>query len=69
MSVIRGNPWRSWYKDVPELELWYHSIHEIDALRSWFGTPTSVWCGGGTVPGQESVGETNVFCGLRFHRS
>jgi predicted dehydrogenase len=66
MSVIRATHWRSWYLDVPELELWYHSIHEIDILRSWFGTPVSAWCGAGTVPGQECTGETNVFCGFTF---
>jgi predicted dehydrogenase len=66
MSVIRGTQWRTWYTEVPELELWYHSIHEIDVLRSWFGTPSSVWCGAGTVPGQNCAGETNVFCGFTF---
>jgi predicted dehydrogenase len=66
MSVIRGSHWASWYVNVPELELWYHSIHEIDILRSWFGTPTSAWCGAGTVPGQNCAGETNVVCGFSF---
>ena len=66
MSVIRSMQWRSWYAEAPELELWYHSIHEIDAILSWFGTPSSVWCGGGTVPGQAYGGETNVFCGFTF---
>jgi len=66
MSVLRATPWDSWYKDVPHLELWYHSIHEIDAIRSWFGTPATVWCAGGTVPGQTCAGETNVFCSFSF---
>lgn len=66
MSVIRRSVWRTWYNDVDRLELWYHSIHELDAIRSWLGTPESVWCSGGTVPGQPSAGETNVYCGLRF---
>jgi predicted dehydrogenase len=66
MSVVRASWWRGWYKDVPDLELWYHSIHEIDIIRSWFGTPVSAWCGAGTVAGQECAGETNVACGFSF---
>jgi predicted dehydrogenase len=66
MSVLRSSPWRGWYNDVAQLELWYHSIHELDVIRSWFGTPARVWCGGGKVPQQHAAGETNVVCAMTF---
>ncbi len=38
-------PWELWsfLSTAPRLEILYHSIHYIDLVRSWFGTPRSVY--------------------------
>ncbi|MDE1175336.1 MAG: Gfo/Idh/MocA family oxidoreductase [Edaphobacter sp.] len=46
VSVSVHMPWELWsfLKTAPRLEITYHSIHYIDLVRSWFGTPRSVYC-------------------------
>lgn len=37
-------PWQLWtfLAKVPRLEILYHSIHYLDLIRSWMGTPRSI---------------------------
>ncbi len=39
-------PWHLWdfLNDVPAAELYYHSIHYVDLIRSFLGNPSSVMC-------------------------
>ncbi len=43
VSVLQ--PWHMWafLAKAPRVEILYHSIHYIDLVRSWFGTPQSVY--------------------------
>jgi predicted dehydrogenase len=38
-------PWQLWtfLATAPRLEILYHSIHYLDLVRSWFGTPQGVY--------------------------
>jgi predicted dehydrogenase len=38
-------PWELWsfLSTAPRLEILYHSIHYVDLVRSWFGTPRGVY--------------------------
>jgi predicted dehydrogenase len=66
MSVDIFIDWRNWFAEADELVIWYHAIHELDAIRSLLGTPSRVWCSGSTFPGTPGHGERRVMCGLRF---
>jgi predicted dehydrogenase len=66
MTVDIFIDWRNWFFEAPQLAIWYHAIHELDAIRSLFGTPTSVWSTGSTLPGTPGRGERRVMCGLRY---
>jgi predicted dehydrogenase len=66
MSVDLFIDWRSWFAEADELAIWYHAIHELDAIRSLLGTPDRVWCTGGSLAGTPGRGERRVMCGLRF---
>ena len=66
MTVDIFIDWRSWFAEADGLAIWYHGIHELDAIRSLFGTPESVWCAGGSLPGTPGRGERRVMCGLRY---
>jgi predicted dehydrogenase len=64
MSIDISINWRSWFAESSQLLIWYHAIHELDAIRSWFGTPESVWCTG--TSSVASKGERRIMCGLVY---
>ena len=45
VSLSVHMPWELWsfLNTAPRLEILYHSIHYIDLVRSWFGTPRGVY--------------------------
>ncbi len=45
VSLSVHMPWELWsfLNTAPRLEILYHSIHYIDLVRSWFGTPQGVY--------------------------
>ena len=45
VSVSVHMPWELWsfLSTAPRLEILYHSIHYVDLVRSWFGTPRAVY--------------------------
>ena len=66
MSVDIFIDWRNWFAEADQLAIWYHAIHELDAIRSLLGTPSRVWCTGSTFPGTPGHGERRVMCSLRY---
>ena len=45
VSVSCHMPWELWsfLSTAPRLEILYHSIHDVDLVRSWFGNPRGVY--------------------------
>jgi predicted dehydrogenase len=45
IQVRTYTPWQLWtfLAKAPRLEILYHSIHYLDLVRSWFGTPLGVY--------------------------
>jgi predicted dehydrogenase len=45
VQVRTYTPWQLWtfLAKAPRLEILYHSIHYLDLIRSWIGTPRSVY--------------------------
>ena len=66
MSVDIFIDWTAWMNDSDEVQLWYHAIHELDAVRSILGDPHTVWCTGAKRPGQKPRGETRVMVGMVY---
>lgn len=58
-------PW-PWLVRSDRLEIMYHSIHYLDAVRSVLGDPETVFCAGGRTPGQVAAGETRTMSTLVF---
>ncbi|GHJ40788.1 Gfo/Idh/MocA family protein [Streptomyces sp. TS71-3] len=58
-------PW-PWLVRSERLEIMYHSIHYLDAVRSVLGDPETVFCAGGRTPGQLAAGETRTMSTLVF---
>ncbi|MFC5253649.1 Gfo/Idh/MocA family protein [Streptomyces nigrescens] len=58
-------PW-PWLVRSERLEIMYHSIHYLDAVRSVLGEPETVFCTGGRTPGQVVTGETRTISTLVF---
>lgn len=56
----------SWLVSSDRLEISYHSIHYLDAIRSVLGDPHTVFCAGGRRPGQLARGETRTMSTLLF---
>ena len=46
VRVVDRQPWEQWsfLKGAPRLEVLYHSIHYLDAIRALAGEPRSVYC-------------------------
>lgn len=46
VRVVDRQPWEQWsfLKGAPRLEVLYHSIHYLDAIRAIAGDPRSVYC-------------------------
>lgn len=57
---------RPWMHGLRQLELWFHSIHYLDALRWIAGEPRRVYCVGGRTGGQKVLGETRTLSTLVF---
>jgi predicted dehydrogenase len=49
-----------WLGVVPRLEIYFHSIHYVDTIRSILGEPASVFGTQWRRPGQKPVGETRT---------
>lgn len=54
-----------WLVTTPRLEVMYHSIHYVDAIRSVFGDPERVFCAI-RRPGQKPQGETRTVTTMTF---
>jgi predicted dehydrogenase len=55
-----------WLRDVPRLELLYHSIHYHDAVRWFLGEPDTVFCAAARAPGERVAGETRTISAYTF---
>lgn len=55
-----------WLVATEQLEITYHSIHYLDAIRSILGDPHTAFCAGGRRPGQVAAGETRTMSTLLF---
>jgi predicted dehydrogenase len=55
-----------WLGDVPQLEIYFHSIHYIDTIRAFLGEPTAVFGTQWRKPGQKPVGETRTVSVLMY---
>ncbi len=55
-----------WLGEVPQLELWYHTIHLVDTIRALLGEPTAVFGTQWRLPGQKPVGETRTVSVLMY---
>ena len=46
MRIVDRQPWEQWsfLEGAPRLEVLYHSIHYLDAIRSLAGEPHGVYC-------------------------
>lgn len=46
VRIVIDQPWHNWIflEGAPRLEVPYHSIHYIDAIRSFAGEPDGVYC-------------------------
>ncbi|MHB1639630.1 MAG: Gfo/Idh/MocA family protein [Candidatus Dormibacteria bacterium] len=56
----------SWLVESPRLDLWYHSIHYLDAIRSLLGDPIRVFCTGSKTPGELAEGESRTISTLIY---
>lgn len=55
-----------WITGIDKLEVMFHSIHYLDALRFLFGTPEYVYADGAKYPGQVCKGETRTMIHMKF---
>ncbi|MEW9516122.1 Gfo/Idh/MocA family protein [Streptomyces tubercidicus] len=55
-----------WLVDSDRLEIMYHSIHYLDAVRAVLGDPHRVFATGARMPGQLPKGETRTVSTLVF---
>lgn len=55
-----------WLVGSDRLEIMYHSIHYLDAVRSILGDPVRVFASASRTPGQVAVGETRTISTLIF---
>lgn len=55
-----------WFAKHERMEITYHSIHYLDAIRSLLGDPERVFCTGSKAPGQYPVGETRTISTLVY---
>lgn len=67
-NVDIATDWAAWpWLVVSErLEISYHSIHYLDAIRSILGDPVKVFCAGSRRPGQIATGETRTMSTLIY---
>jgi predicted dehydrogenase len=55
-----------WLMTTDRLEIMFHSIHYLDAIRSILGDPEVVFCAGSRRPGQGARGETRTISTLVY---
>jgi predicted dehydrogenase len=55
-----------WITKIEQLEVMYHSIHYLDAIRYLFGTPESIYADGVKFPGQVCTGETRTLLHMKY---
>ncbi|MFC5751839.1 Gfo/Idh/MocA family protein [Actinomadura rugatobispora] len=55
-----------WLMRSDRLEIMYHSIHYLDAVRSILGDPVRVFAAASRTPGQAAAGETRTISTLLF---
>lgn len=55
-----------WLVNSDRLEIMYHSIHYLDAIRALLGDPVRVFCTGSRTAGQVARGETRSMSTLVF---
>jgi predicted dehydrogenase len=60
LRVVDRQPWEQWsfLKGAPRLEVLYHSIHYLDAIRSIAGEPKGVWCRAVRHPALSELADT-----------
>jgi predicted dehydrogenase len=58
-----------WLVSSERLEVSYHSIHYLDAIRSILGDPARAFCVGGRRPGQVPRGETRTMTTLVYENA
>ncbi|WP_067935124.1 Gfo/Idh/MocA family protein [Alicyclobacillus kakegawensis] len=56
----------SFLRDIPTLEVMYHSIHYLDSIRYLFGTPSYIFADGSKYPGQVCAGETRTLIHIAY---
>ncbi len=55
-----------WLIDAPRLEVMYHSVHYLDAMRYLFGDPETIHTTMARAPHQEATGETRTIHTLEY---
>ena len=55
-----------WLRGAPKMDLFFHSIHYLDTIRSFLGDPRQVFGRQWRLPGQEVVGETRTLSILDY---
>jgi predicted dehydrogenase len=60
VRICLHTPWELWpfLRGRPRLELLYHSIHYLDAIRALVGEPRSVYCRGVRHPDSPELADT-----------
>jgi predicted dehydrogenase len=56
----------AWMMDIDRVEIMYHSIHYLDAIRYLFGTPEYIYADGAKFPGQALKAETRTMIHMKF---
>ena len=64
-DVYKRQGW-GWLRKTPRMDLFNHSIHYLDTVRSILGDPLQVFGRQWRLPGQEVVGETRTLSILDF---
>ncbi len=67
--VFVDTPWHlwGWLKEKPTVDVLYHSIHYLDAIRYITGAePLTLFCDGSRRPGGDVSGETRICLHLTF---
>ncbi|GGE45663.1 oxidoreductase [Pullulanibacillus camelliae] len=55
-----------WIAVQDQIEVMYHSIHYMDAIRFLYGTPEYIYADGAKYPGQAVKGETRTMIHMKF---
>lgn len=68
VQVNVWTPWHlwPWILETPRLEVMYHSIHYLDAIRYLFGDPVRVYARGLRHPNQKAKAETRTTVILEY---